>query len=153
MTATSTSDLSAMGNVMNDNKRNIRSERSVPARHRLCAGMLTALAALGASAPAYAQRSDTPQSYSIQAGSLGDALNQLARQSKLQIVYSPELVRGKTASAISGQLTWRAALERLLAGSDLEWRVINDATIVIKKRRTEERREGKEGVRRCRSSG
>src|SRR3546814_8645871 len=39
MTATSTSDLSAMGNVMNDNKRNIRSERSVPARHRLCAGM------------------------------------------------------------------------------------------------------------------
>src|SRR3546814_4810723 len=81
--------------------------------------MLTALAALGASAPAYAQRSDTPQSYSIQAGSLGDALNQLARQSKLQIVYSPELVRGKTASAISGQLTWRAALERLLAGSDL----------------------------------
>src|SRR3546814_6526443 len=29
MTATSTSDLSAMGNVMNDNKRNIRSERSV----------------------------------------------------------------------------------------------------------------------------
>src|SRR3546814_2497606 len=74
-----------MGNVMNDNKRNIRSERSVPARHRLCAGMLTALAALVASAPAYAQRSDTPQSYSIQAGSLGDALNQLARQSKLQI--------------------------------------------------------------------
>src|SRR3546814_11290791 len=57
-------------------------------------------------------------------------------QSKLQIVYSPELVRGKTASAISGQLTWRAALERLLAGSDLEWRVINDATIVIKKRTT-----------------
>src|SRR3546814_17562018 len=115
--------------------------------------MLTALAALGASAPAYAQRSDTPQSYSIQAGSLGDALNQLARQSKLQIVYSPELVRGKTASAISGQLTWRAALERLLAGSDLEWSVINDATIVIKKRttRSEERRAGKECVSTCRS--
>src|SRR3546814_17682548 len=35
-----------------------------------------------------------------------------------------------------GQRTWRAALERLLAGSDLEWRVINDATIVIKKRTT-----------------
>src|SRR3546814_19882910 len=86
MTATSTSDLSAMGNVMNDNKRNIRSERRVPARHRLCAGILTALAALGASAPAYAQRSDTQQSYSIQAVSVGDALTQLARQSKRQNV-------------------------------------------------------------------
>src|SRR3546814_2944659 len=93
MTATSTSDLSAMGNVMNDNKRNIRSERSVPARHRLCAGMLTALAALGASAPAYAQRSDTPQSYSIQAGSLGDALNRSEEhtselQSLMRISYA-----------------------------------------------------------------
>src|SRR3546814_612118 len=128
MTATSTSDLSAMGNVMNDNKRNIRSERSVPARHGLCGGVCNWLGAVGGRAAAYAESSDTAKSYSIQAGSLGDALNQLARKSKLQIVYSPELVRGKTASAISGQLTWRAALERLLAGSDLEWRVINDAT-------------------------
>src|SRR3546814_17485501 len=108
MTATSTSDLSAMGNVMNDNKRNIRSERSVPARHRLCAGMLTALAALGASAPAYAQRSDTPQSYRIQAGSLGDALNQLARQSKMQIVYSPALENGRAAGREEGVSTCRA---------------------------------------------
>src|SRR3546814_18365755 len=102
MTATSTSDLSAMGNVMNDNKRNIRSERSVPARHRLCAGMLTALAALGASAPAYAQRSDTPQSYSTQAGRLGDALTQLARHRKLPIVDSHDQERGKTHSGNSG---------------------------------------------------
>src|SRR3546814_18504876 len=83
MTATSTSDLSAMGNVMNDNKRNIRSERSVPARHRLCAGLLTALAALGASAPAYAQRSDTPPRYSPQAENLGHALNHRASPTKL----------------------------------------------------------------------
>src|SRR3546814_20565326 len=96
--------------------------------------MLTELAALGASAPAYAQRSDTPQSYSIQAGSLGDALNQLARQSKLQIVYSPAPVRGKAASAIRGQINLREELERLLAGSAMEWRLINNATISNKTR-------------------
>src|SRR3546814_9233892 len=60
----------------------------------------------------------------------------MARQSKWQFAYGHERERGKTGACRSGQLTWRAAWERLLAGSDLEWRVINDATIAIKKRTT-----------------
>src|SRR3546814_20941787 len=82
MPATSTSDLSAMGNVMNDNKRNIRSERSVPARHRLCAGMLPALASLGDSEPVYGQRTDKPHRPSLQASTLGEAANNSQKRSE-----------------------------------------------------------------------
>ncbi|UJJ50976.1 MULTISPECIES: TonB-dependent receptor [Rhodanobacter] len=112
-----------------------RAERGTPARHRLHVGLFMALAALAAGNAAHAQQRNvvlTPQDYSITAGSLGDALNQLATQSKLQIVYSPELVGGKTAPAISGQQTWREALQKLLAGSGLEWGFVNDTTVVIR---------------------
>jgi len=112
-----------------------RAERGTPTRHRLHVGLFVALAALAVGNAVHAQQRDvalTPQDYSITAGSLGDALNQLATQSKLQIVYSPELVGGKTAPAISGQQTWREALQKLLASSGLEWGFVNDTTVVIR---------------------
>jgi outer membrane receptor protein involved in Fe transport len=113
-----------------------RAERGTPTRHRLHVGLFVALAALAVGNAVHAQQRNvalTPQDYSITAGSLGDALNQLATQSKLQIVYSPELVDGKTAPAISGQQTWREALQKLLAGSGLEWGLVNDTTVVIRR--------------------
>ena len=113
-----------------------RAERGTPARHRLHVGLFVALAAFAAGNAVHAQQRNielAPQNYSINAGSLGDALNQLATQSKLQIVYSPELVGGKTAPAISGQQTWREALQKLLAGSGLEWGFVNDTTVVIRR--------------------
>jgi len=112
-----------------------RAERGTPTRHRLHVGLFVALAALAVGNAVHAQQRDvalTPQDYSITAGSLGDALNQLATQSKLQIVYSPELVGGKTAPVVSGQQTWREALQKLLAGSGLEWGFVNDTTVVIR---------------------
>lgn len=116
----------------------MRAECGTVARHCLSVAVLAAISALVVAEPIYAQqrRESAPQQYSITAGSLGAALNQLAAQSKLQIVYSPELVRGRTAPAFSGTLTWRAALERLLAGSGLEWGLVNDTTVVIKARQT-----------------
>jgi len=113
-----------------------RAERGTPTRHRLHVGLFVALAALAVGNTVHAQQRNvalTPQDYSITAGSLGDALNQLATQSKLQIVYSPELVGGKTAPAISGQQTWREALQKLLMGSGLEWGLVNDTTVVIRR--------------------
>lgn len=112
-----------------------RTERRTPARYRLHVGLFVALAVLVAGNTAHAQQRNvesTPQDYSITASSLGDALNQLATQSKLQIVYSPELVGGKTAPAVSGRQTWREALQKLLAGSGLEWGFVNDTTVVIR---------------------
>ncbi|KRE89462.1 hypothetical protein ASG87_03770 [Frateuria sp. Soil773] len=74
-----------------------------------------------------------PQQYSIAAGELGDALNQLAAQSQMQISYAPELVQGKTAPAISGHMTWREALDRLLAGNGLEYSVVGQNLVAIRK--------------------
>ena len=116
---------------MNASKGNVRRQHRSPMRQKLCTALMLAMVAC--TVPAWAQSSDAPQAYSISAGSLADALDQLAAQSKVQIIYPAELVRGKRASAISGQQTWRQALEKLLAGSGLEWNQVNSSTVAIRK--------------------
>lgn len=101
------------------------------ARNCLCVALATVLMVLGT--PVGAQQAGAAQEYSIQAGNLDDALKQLAKQSKLQIVYSPDLVKGKQANALSGQHTWQTALQRLLIGTGLEWKLINNSTVVLTK--------------------
>ncbi|KZC19629.1 TonB-dependent receptor [Rhodanobacter denitrificans] len=49
------------------------------------------------------------------------------------MIYPSELVRGKTAPAISGQQTWREALKKLLTSNGLEWGFVNDTTVVIRR--------------------
>lgn len=73
-----------------------------------------------------------PGSIQIPAQALGQALNELARQASLQLSFPAELVAGKTAPAVSGQLTPRQALERMLTGSGLEASV-NGSAVVVKK--------------------
>ncbi|HMN81084.1 MAG TPA: TonB-dependent receptor, partial [Burkholderiaceae bacterium] len=68
---------------------------------------------------------------SIAAQPLGQALNDLARQARLELIVQPALVAGKSAPAVSGQLTVRQALERLLAGSGLD-AVIDGSNVVIR---------------------
>src|SRR6185437_14089659 len=85
-------------------------------------GTLLLMLAVGIASPVWAQeRNDAAQTYGIAAGKLADALDQLAHQSKVQIIYPSDLVRGKTAPAVSGQMTWREVLQKLLADSGLEW--------------------------------
>jgi len=102
-----------------------------PTRRQLYAACLLALTAFGGSGTVLAQSSEAPRVYMIDAGSLEAALNQLARQSQVQIVFRPELVAGKRVPALSGELTWRQALARLLDGSGLDHRQVADKTIVI----------------------
>jgi iron complex outermembrane receptor protein len=70
------------------------------------------------------------RSISIAAQPLGHALNELARQADLQLGFPAALVAGKTAPAVSGQLTAQQALDRLLAGSGLEGTVRDRAVLV-----------------------
>ncbi|GGC02768.1 ferric-mycobactin receptor FemA [Oxalicibacterium flavum] len=56
---------------------------------------------------------------SINAQPLAEALNDWARQTRIQLVVEQSLVAGKTAPAVNGNLTPRQALDRLLAGSGL----------------------------------
>ena len=61
----------------------------------------------------------TPVAVDIAAQPLGSALNELARQTGLELAVQPQAVAGKTAPAVSGRLTAGQALDRLLAGSGL----------------------------------
>ncbi len=70
--------------------------------------------------PAHAQASiATAMPISLPVQSLGTALNELARQARLQLMVHPDLVADKRAPAVSGSLTPRQALDRVLAGSGL----------------------------------
>jgi outer membrane receptor protein involved in Fe transport len=115
---------------MKARKGHVGEKHPAPMHRLLCSALLLAL--VTCAAPAWAQRNDAPQAYSISAGDLANALDQLASQSKVQIIYPSDLVRGKTAPAVSGQQTWREALRKLLAGSGLEWGFVNDTTVVIR---------------------
>lgn len=89
--------------------------------------------ALLAAPIAHAQTADwasTPIPLSIAAQPLGAALNDWARQTRLELVVAPALVAGKSAAAVTGRLTPRQALERLLAGSGLAAHIDGSAVVI-----------------------
>ncbi len=59
----------------------------------------------------------------IQAQPLGEALSQLGQQSSLQVFFSPELVAGKQAPAVEGDISPEQALRQLLQGSGLQYQI------------------------------
>lgn len=90
--------------------------------------------ATGAPAPASAQANidflTRSVHFQIASQPLGQALNELARQAGLQLLFSPALVAGKTAPAVSGALTPRQAADRLLSGSGLQATPEGNAIVV-----------------------
>jgi iron complex outermembrane receptor protein len=79
---------------------------------------LCAMACGLAQAPAMAQSAAT--SIAQPAMPLDKAVSALADRLGLQILFDPTLLRGKTAPAVQGRMSARAALTRLLAGSGIE---------------------------------
>lgn len=71
-----------------------------------------------------------PQAFQIEAQPLDAALNELARQAGLQLLFSQEAVAGRQAPPVSGELTPRQALDRLLQGSGLAATVRGQAIVV-----------------------
>ncbi|AWY40277.1 TonB-dependent siderophore receptor [Pseudomonas putida] len=59
----------------------------------------------------------------IQAQPLGQALTQLGQQTSLQVFFSPDLVAGKQAPAVDGNLSPEEALRQLLQGSGLQYSI------------------------------
>ncbi|WP_187471082.1 TonB-dependent receptor plug domain-containing protein [Luteimonas viscosa] len=80
----------------------------------------------------YAQPPRVPQSLAIPAGSLREALDALASASGTTLLYSPDLVAGKTTSGLSGRYAPGEALRLLLRGSGLEARDAGDATFTLR---------------------
>lgn len=81
--------------------------------------------------PAHAQ-APAAVPISLPAQSLGSALNELARQARLQLMVHPDLVANKQAPAVSGTLTPQQALDRVLAGSGLT-ADIQGAEVIIRR--------------------
>lgn len=79
----------------------------------------------------------SPRQISIPAQSLGDALNAWARQTGAQLAVPQALVAGKVSPTVSGSMTPRQALDRLLVGSGLE-ASINGTEVVVRRASTSE---------------
>ncbi|QNK67304.1 TonB-dependent siderophore receptor [Variovorax sp. PAMC26660] len=98
------------------------------------APLALAIALALANAPLRAQTQGTPTGAPLQIGiaaqPLAEALNDWARQTRIQLVVQQSLVAGKTAPAISGSLTPRQALDRLLAGSGLAASMEGNAAVI-----------------------
>ncbi|WP_052516712.1 TonB-dependent receptor [Brevundimonas abyssalis] len=88
-------------------------------RALLCSTALALGLAFGIPAPAAAASQERTASYDIQNQSLGVALREFGRLSGVQIIFSEDLVRGRTAPALRGDFAASEALDRLLAGSGL----------------------------------
>jgi len=75
---------------------------------------------------------DARVAFNIPAGGLAAALDQFSTQTGIQTLTQPDQLAGKQVSALSGQMTWREALERLLRGTGLEYRQVNATTVVVR---------------------
>ena len=69
--------------------------------------------------------------FKIDSQPLGSALQQFAEQSGVQIIFFSQVTEGLQAPALHGTYTISGALEMLLSGSHLIFRVINPKTIEI----------------------
>ncbi len=68
---------------------------------------------------------------SISAQPLDRALTTFAMQTGKQILFTPKVVRGKRAARVQGTYTPETALDLLLAGTNLTWRLSSGGTYLI----------------------
>src|ERR1700730_7028700 len=86
-------------------------------RHLVCLGWATLLSQGATAAPQSVL--DTPAKLSVKVQPLGDALRSVAKQADMQVLFAPDLVDGRAAPGVEGQMTPREALARLLKGTRL----------------------------------
>jgi len=82
---------------------------------------------MGLLAPVLASAADV----ALPPQALGTSLQELARQSDIQIIFFSKVVEGLRAPAVNGTFTPEAALNRLLAGTNLTFHTLNDRTIEV----------------------
>lgn len=92
------------------------------------------LAATGFSSPGGAAAPENTAAtiqFDIGPQPLSSALNTLALQSHRQILFTPEVAKGKTTRGVKGTLTVTAALVELLAGTGLSASISADGMILV----------------------
>lgn len=105
--------------------------KHIKTRYRLIIA-LCAVAALSMAEPVRTQDDEVRHPFRIEAGPLGRALNQLATQSRIQLLYEPQLVADLAVPSLVGERTVPEALDALLQGSGLVAHYVNGNTIVLR---------------------
>jgi TonB-dependent receptor len=100
----------------------------------LAAAAVAVLTSAAAPAQAWqaASSAEARAAINIPAQDLGRAIQTLSRQTGLQIVFDPELTRGLRAQAVSGSMTPREALRRMIAGSGVEAREVRGVLTLVR---------------------
>ncbi len=109
-----------------------RLHRPVRSAARSLAFALLATTTLCAALPGTAA-AQSAAAYDIAAGPLPAALNQLARQARIELVYDAPLTQGISTSGVKGSLAPAEALSRLLAGTGLTFRQTAPRTFTIER--------------------
>lgn len=98
---------------------------------KLTPAAIAVIFALGV--PAYSQaESHAAQPFNLPAQSLVNSLQQLAQKTNSQLLFAPGLLQGKNSAALSGTMTPRQALDKLLVGTGLSAEIKAGGTIIIK---------------------
>jgi iron complex outermembrane receptor protein len=119
----------------------IRRRPGLPA---LAFGALIAGPLAGPPTPAQAQSAETEETrqYRIPAGPLGEVLSTFAERADILLSADAELTKGKSSPGLKGRYTHRAALDKLLAGTGLEYRFTDHGTVTLKRVSDREARPG-----------
>jgi outer membrane receptor protein involved in Fe transport len=107
-----------------------------PNSSRLKRGLLacSAVVALAVASPALAQNATPPSqpvAFAIEGQSLETALTSFARAADVQVVFAPELVRGKRGNRVVGMMRPAQALREILAGSALVADQVGERTFSV----------------------
>lgn len=93
---------------------------------RSCVSMAVLGLTLSVCGGAFAQ----PIQVNVPAQSLDKALTELGKQTGLQVLFGPDMVAGKKSTAVNGSLEPAVALEALLKGAGLSFRIENNTVIL-----------------------
>ena len=91
-------------------------------RHTFAAALLASAGAGAVLLPVSSASAQTSRSFNIAAGSLANALNDLAEQSGVQLIYAGAVVEGRSSPGLKGSVSTAQALSQLLAGSGITFR-------------------------------
>src|SRR5688572_9101757 len=74
---------------------------------------------------------DAEMALNIPSQPIGDALNEFGRQSGLHVVIYSGLGKGMISRPLSGSFSTQAALDTLLAGTNLRYEYLDASTVAI----------------------
>lgn len=94
----------------------------------LCLCLLLAMHTAHAAA---ADFDDSPRDYDLPAAELAYTLEYIARQSGLELSYDPQLVAGRTATALRGRFSSQQAFRQSLAGSGLRLQMTANGALTL----------------------